>query len=470
MLNPQNILELIIPTDHNIPDESYLYINSKLTSNGIEVQLKGKNYPLSYTETIWKKTPASIQEALLDNLALATTMHLPMIFDIKGLVFNTGRPILEPYFFQNFIKDIPSCAEVDGTNIDDNINRFLETEYQFLDPVIKYPGLDKVDSPYRAIIGLTFGKDSLLTYGLANELDLDPAIVYIVEQSMTHEYHHKTELAKHFKKEFNKELQILIHETGKLRDYNYLGIQASEFGWGLQNTEYAIDLIPYAYALQGKYLFFGNEQSCAESHLNLDNRWRVHTCYDQSHLWTKHVDQITQLFSGRSVLTGSLIEPLMDIMIQYTLVHRYPELAKYQMSCFTYNDAGFDYRWCHNCPVCADMFLLAKAVGVNPLQIGLKKNMLDKQFKDQYYVFEPVETFHLYRDMQLFAFYLATKRNCKDPLVEEFKTLPVYEEAKTREDELVHRFLSMYDSITIPSELKSPVLSIFKEELNSFEY
>ena len=72
--------------------------------------------------------------------------------------------------------------------------------------------------------------------------------------------------------------------------------------------------------------------------------------------------------------------------------------------------------------------------------------------------------------MQLFAFYLATKRNCKDPLVEEFKTLPVYEEAKTREDELVHRFLSMYDSITIPSELKSPVLSIFKEELNSFEY
>ena len=85
----------------------------------------------------------------------------------------------------------------------------------------------------------------------------------------------------------------------------------------------------------------------------------------------------------------------MDIMIQYTLVHRYPELAKYQMSCFTYNDAGFDYRWCHNCPVCADMFLLAKAVGVNPLQIGLKKNMLDKQFKDQYYVFEPVETFHL---------------------------------------------------------------------------
>ena len=287
---------------------------------------------------------------------------------------------------------------------------------------------------------------------------------------MTYEYHHKVELAKHIKNEFKKELHILTHDTGKLRDYTHLGIKATEFGWGLQNTEYALDLIPFTYAYQGKYIFFGNEQSCGESHLNLNSRWRVYTCYDQSHLWTKQVDQITKMFSGRSVTTGSLIEPLMDIMIQYILGHRYPELAKYQMSCFTYDAAGLNYRWCHNCPVCADMYLLSKAVGIDPVKIGLNKNMLERQFKKQYYVFEPVETFHLYRDMQVFAFYLVARKGGKDPLVEEFKALPAYEEAKTREDELAHKFLGMYKNITLPSELKQPVLSIFKEELNSFEY
>ena len=101
---------------------------------------------------------------------------------------------------------------------------------------------------------MSFGKDRLLSYAVANELKLDPEMIYVIEQSLTYEQKHKTELAKRFKKEFGKELHILKHETGKLRDYEHLGIPKSEFGWGLQNTEYTLELIPFAYDFHAKFI------------------------------------------------------------------------------------------------------------------------------------------------------------------------------------------------------------------------
>lgn len=452
-----------------------LEIHANTTSSGIKIQFQGNEYPISFQEKIWRDTPERTREVLKDNLTLATTMHLPLVYNSNEIIYHTSRPLLEPYFFQNFIKDIPSCTEVDNLNTDDIINKFLNTEYHFKDPDILYPSEIPVKNAFKAIIGMSFGKDSLLTYAVADELKLEPEIIYVIEQSLTYEEKHKRALAKGFKREFGKDLNILTHETGKLRDYSYMNLPKSEFGWGLQNTEYTLDLIPYAYALNGKYIFFGNEQSTAASYRDNSNRWTIYPAYDQSHLWTIHLNQISLAFSGRSVQTGSLIEPLMDMMIQYILIHRYPEISKYQMSCFTENEFGRDYHWCHHCAVCAKMYLLCVGSGMDPKLIGLKKNMLQKYCRKYYTLFGGKSNLtyantNIARDEQLFAFYCAVKKGIKADLVEDFKESDLFLEAKDREDELFKKFCTLYEPKSLPKELKSDAISIYKEELALFEF
>jgi hypothetical protein len=296
----------------------------------------------------------------------------------------------------------------------------------------------------------------------------------VIEQSLTYEEKHKKRLANKFKQEFGKVLRIITHETGKLRDYHYLKLPKSEFGWGLQNTEYALELIPFAYSFNAKYILFGNEQTTAASYMDDSNRWIIYPSYDQSHLWTVHLSQISQAFSGHSVLTGSLIEPLMDMMIQYILAHRYPEIAKYQMSCFTENEFGADYRWCHHCSVCTKMYLLCVASGIDPKSVGLKEDMLKKEFKHFFTLFGGKSSLTyantgIARDEQLFAFYCASKKGVRGDLVNLFKKSSLMQEAKEREEELFKTFCSLYNPISVPKELKDKINTIYKEELSTFE-
>ncbi len=448
-------------------------IHSKSIKNGFSVEFRNDSLPVTYPKNYWEKTPEETRLALVDNLALATTMHLPIVFDVPEIVYHSGRPLLESYFVENFFRDIPSCTEVDGTDTVEYVRRFFNTLYRFEDPIIKIPSDDPVEDGFRAIVGMSFGKDSLLTYAVARELGLDPEMAYIVEHSMTYEEKHKTALAKQFKKEFNKDLHIIKHETGKLRDYPYLGLPFSEFGWALQSTEYALECIPLAYALQGKYILFGNEQTTSATYMDKYG-WLVNPCWDQTHNWTVHIDQMTKMFSGRSVGTGSLIEPLMDMMVQRTLAHRYPDIAKYQMSCFTETEAGRDYKWCHHCTICAKMYLLCEGGGIDPSLVGFRENMLNREHKNRFTLFGGTSNLpYLHSDTamdeQLFAFYSAVRKNAKGGLVEDFKSSEMYNEAKEREDELFKKFITVYEPISIPTDLKDKVMSIFKEEVDSFE-
>ncbi|NHJ13087.1 MAG: hypothetical protein EAX95_05385 [Candidatus Thorarchaeota archaeon] len=447
--------------------------HSRITENGIAIDFRGETYAIGYTPEVWASTPDETKIALRDNLALAVTMHLPLVFGESRAIYHSGRPLLEAYFTQNFLKDIPSCTEVDGTDTGEVVRQFFNTEYEFRQPEIALPSALPVDSASRAIVGLSFGKDSLLTFAVADEIGLDPLPVYIVEESMTYEEKHKKALGQRFKEEFGTELLVLHHDTGRLRDYDHLGLPFSELGWGLQTTEYALELIPFAYAYNARYLLFGNEQSASATYMDAESKWVVYPCYDQSHAWTVQIDQISQMFSGWSARTGSLIEPLMDMMVQRTLARRYPNYAKYQMSCFTERESGRDYHWCHDCTICAKMYLLVVGSGIDPAAIGLRENMLTSDKKHFFTLFGGKSSFTyantaMARDEQLFAFLCASKRGAKGGLVEEFRTSELYEEALEREDDLFKKFIHVYEPISVPKALKNEVMSIYKEEISSF--
>ena len=116
-----------------------LHVYCDVTDDGIQVRFRDKPYPIVYPKGIWKATPAQTRLALKDNLALATTMHLPIVFSVPVIIYHSGLPLLEPYFVQNFLKDITSCTEVDGTSTDEVVRKFFNAEYRFLDSTIVNP-------------------------------------------------------------------------------------------------------------------------------------------------------------------------------------------------------------------------------------------------------------------------------------------------------------------------------------------
>jgi len=442
-----------------------------MSPSGLEIDFKNQAYVITYPDDIWKEYPENMKEFLFDNIVYAATIHLPLVFEKNKILYNTSPPLFQPYFFQNFIMDLPSCADVDDAKTSRLIQLFLNLKALFNDNNTKLPKDDGDYYPSSSVVSFSFGKDSLLTFTVAREIGLNPEVVYITEPSLKYEEKHKDALAKRLHLEIGVELHKIIHTTGLLRDPAHIGVRKTELGWGLQSTEYALLLLPFARKFQAEYILFGNENSCSVHYYDKEG-YICYPAYDQTHTWTLQIDNMTRMTTNNKVKTVSLIEPLNDIAVMAVLNRRYPEIAKYEMSCFTETEAGRNHRWCQSCSVCCKMYLLLVAIGVNPKRVGFTKDMLSDEYKEFFSLFggKKVVTYaltNLGRDEQLFAFYLAHKNGNRSDLVKRFEKL-FLKEAKEREDELQETFLSVRRSITVPPKILQQVNSIYREELEIF--
>lgn len=446
-----------------------LKILSEETDNGIKICFNGSSYEISYPDDIWANYPEELRLILHDNLVYSQTIHLPLMFKTDEIEYDISPPYFWSNFFQNLVMDFPSCADVDGTLTAEMLKQFMNLKVSFKDYRIKIPQYHENTREDSSVVALSFGKDSLATWAICREIGLNPQACYIVEPSMTYEEKHKMVLADRFHKEFGVKLHKIGHTAGLLRDGVHLGVGKTELGWGLQNTEYALMILPVAHKFNARYILFGNEQSCSEYYFDREG-YICHPCYDQSHVWTMQIDSMTRQMSGGGIRTMSVIEPLNDIAVIHLLYKRYPEVAKYHMSCFVDTEAGRDKRWCQDCAVCAKMYLLVVASGFDPKISELNRNMLSKDFIEYFSLFggKNVETYALTkrgRDEQLFGFYLAWKNGDRSDLTLMFAER-FLDEAREREDELYKTFFGLHESITMPSDIKNRVVSIYKEVLS----
>jgi len=446
-----------------------LAIKARQTDSGVEIRFRGSKYVIEYPDEIWKEYPQEARDVLFDNLVYAETIHLPLTHKTGEIVYDTPPPYFQTYFFQNMVMDLPSCADVDGTSTAELLKAFMNTTVSFSEQEIKFPDHVEETREDSSVVSISFGKDSLLTWAVCREMGMNPQLCYVVEPLLTYEEKHKMVLAEEFHKEFGVKLNKISHSAGKLRDGIMLGLGKTEIGWGLQSTEYALMILPVAHRYGARYILLGNEQSCAEYYHDKEG-FVCYPAYDQSHIWTKQIDSMTRQMTGGGVRYMSVIEPLNDIAVVYALYKRYPEVAKYHMSCFVETEAGRDHRWCLDCSVCSKMYLLIVASGFDPATVGLTRNMLTRECKDYYSLFggSSVNTYALTgrgRDEQLFGFYLAWKNGDRSDLVQEFKDR-FLDEARDREDELYKTFFGLHESITMPKHINEKATSIYKEVLS----
>lgn len=166
---------------------------------------------------------------------------------------------------------------------------------------------------------------------------------------------------------------------------------------------------------------------------------------------------------------GSMIEPLSEIADFYILHKRYPEIAKYHLTCQGEHPTK---RWCGKCYDCAKFYVYMSAFGFDPTTIGLVDNMLslakmrklrfltDTQHQTDFWR----DTFPFYRDEKLLALWLTQTRVRPNAAIKLFMSR-YGSEAQKRAKELYRRYLRVHYRGLRTNPFEKFTDALYEEEL-----
>ena len=442
-----------------------MIIKNKATKRGFITNIyhAGVEFP----KNTWQELDSRQKQAVIDNL-LYLKLFPFSIFMEKDMIFESDFPYLKRLGDECLKKDIPRIAAEDKKSSEDMIGRFRKKNPRFKTDKPKILG--DIETEGSSLIGMSFGKDSLLSYGLAEELGLSPRLV-MVQDFWDIEAKHKLDLIRKFRQEFKEPTEIILDDFDDLNDYKRINISGSD---GIINANamnsYMAVMLPLAITKRSRNIIFGNEHRFNDYYIDKEG-YKVYPSYDQSSASMKKQNSALKGFTEDNVRILSLIEPLYNIAEVKVLFSRYKEIAKYQMSCGMMGSKSRKERWCYGCAMCAKAYLYMVATDNQPERINHKKSMFGKEKEDLYPLFNKnperiYEKPKAARDEQLFAFYLAHKNDAKGYLMDKFRKI-FLKEAIDREDELYKRFYGMNSSSSIPPNMKKRLKSILKEELGA---
>jgi hypothetical protein len=441
-----------------------MIIQNRLLKKGFSINLL-EDARLEYPKDVWEDLDKEIKKIIIDNLVYLKVSPYGMFLN-KEMNFCFSKPFLKDLGDTGVIADIPRVAEEDKISTRELIERFQNKKIIFKDENVSL--IDKETSE-AAILGISFGKDSLLSYGVAKEIGLKTKLVF-VQDCWDIEMVHKLLLVRRFEKEFEERIEVMRDEIDDISSYKRINTTSSEgiVGSNAMNG-YMLMFFPFAVRYRANKIIFGNEQNFNDFFVNKEG-FRVYPSYEQSSEWMIEQNKALKEFTNDKIKVTSFIEPLYNIAEVKVLFSRYPSIAKYQMSCSLSKTRKRKEKWCYYCPMCAKAFLYLKANGIDPEIIDFNKDFFGKEYEKFYPLFNDrpervLEKPKAVRDEQLLAFYLAFKNGCNGYLIDKFKE-KFLEEAREREDELYKRFFSVYDAMSISGNTKEEINSIYKEELS----
>lgn len=446
-----------------------VHIRRNIIHNGVEISVGRKTYYLTYPPNIWINVPEVYRQTFADTLTYFLTRHLTLLNSHK-IIYHFPPPVTEPFFFKGLLNSMPEnvLVQKNGVSTGDLMQKLYNSQFQteFIGRP-RYARFKNVNrnSWTRAVIPFSFGKDSLLTFALSQELGIKPYPIFFREPRSPYENLHKTRLAKKFYDEFEIDINFYPVTAGWLRQ-----VEDMYWGWDLLLTQYTLLLIPFIFGIRSRYLFWGNEQSCNETFVDREG-YIVNPVYEQSHNWLL-LSNATAKVLGCNAIMASLVEPVHELAIMKILHLRYPEIGKYQMSCFADEEESKTRRWCGVCSKCARMYIFMLALGISPQTVGFTENMMIKSKKHFFAVFadrkstkdSAYDQSSAARDEQLLAFQMASKQGVKGDLLKEFEKSAA-KEARRREESLRQKYFGIHTTSTLTYELKKPLLKIFEEEL-----
>jgi len=437
----------------------------KIIKNGVEIKIKNKKYRFLYPAFVWGRFPKGLHRSFADSLTYISTWHLPLV-NKEPVAYHFPHPLIEPVFFKILTYSIPmNIFENQEIKTTEFLKKFYNACFQNSYRCLNYLSLGKRTKKIlkkQALVLFSFGKESLLTYGLLKEMEIKTYLFFMREPQSTFENKHKKILAEKFYKKNGDRVFFFPISIGRLRQS-----RGFYWGWDIILSQYIFFLLPYFFAYQTRYVFLGNEQSC-NFYLYDNEGYLINPVFEQSIYAMQHQQDIPKQFFINTHI-GSLVEPIHELFITYILHHRYPEVGAFQISCFSENKNAKKKRWCGCCEKCARIYVFLRAFNLSPKRVGFYDNNMFSVKKESLYTIFNKTADSAYggsglgKEEQLLAFYLAYKNGAVGDLINKFKKnyLRYVEQKKER---LINEFFGIHSSLSLPSELRKKIITIFKKE------
>lgn len=449
--------------------------NISYASDGDSLRIKVFNrdeFSVNYPKGILSNFAEKSKKVLLDNFIYARTVPLA-IFSKSPLYYQASKPFFKNFVDTGIMKDLPRISDETKVETDELSRNFLdlkESKITFEDKNSTEKIIpDQKTSDKKVILSLSFGRDSLLSFGVIKELGLEchPVFVNDMEKYNKNEFKIKQRIIQSFSKDQNQSLYIFDDDTDNIFRKERNHKKGSE---ELDSTNamlsFALELIPLAYNKNAKYIAFGNERNLSDFFFN-EQKTKIYPYYDQSSIYMKKKNECLEKLTQGNIQIVSFVEPLYNIAEVRVLHNRYPYLLKHLASCCS--NKLKNERWCCRCSNCAKAFLFASAVNGNMKELGIKEDLFNIKKKNLFSLFSPgvkriYEKPPEVREEQLLGFLLAYKNGCKGGLIDLFKKRYL-DEALRREKELREKFFGIHSTDSIPKEMKNRVLEIYRQEL-----
>lgn len=226
------------------------------------------------------------------------------------------------------------------------------------------------------------GKDSLLSYGLINEIGREVHPIFVNESGR----HWFTALNayRYFKDNIANTARVWVNSD---RLFSWM-LQRMPFirknFASIRSDEYPIRLWTVAVFLFGVLpllckrgigrLLIGDEYDTSVRKTTRGIR-HYDGLYDQS-IYFDHALSRYFMRKGWNISQFSVLRPLSELLIQKILVERYPDLQRQQTSCHATHKAGERVYPCGRCEKCRRIIGMLKALEADPLQCGYSPSQI----------------------------------------------------------------------------------------------
>jgi creatinine amidohydrolase/Fe(II)-dependent formamide hydrolase-like protein len=241
---------------------------------------------------------------------------------------------------------------------------------------------------HRIAILSSGGKDSLLSYGLLNEIGCEVHPIFINESGR----HWFTALNayRHFKKQVPRTARVWTNADRMFAwMLRHLPFVRPDFA-SVRADEYPIRLWTVAVFLFGALpllrqagigrLLIGDEYDTTDR-LSFRGITHYNGLFDQS----RYFDNVlTRYFhrKGWRISQFSALRPLSELLILKILAARYPDLQRHQVSCHATHKEGDRVRPCGRCEKCRRIVGMLKALDADPTRCGYTNEQIADCLRD----------------------------------------------------------------------------------------
>ena len=298
---------------------------------------------------------------------------------ITEMTRHTAREIYVNKLLQQNPFLVPGALDLPAGRPDD----FLLAQVHFDDPAPANPRLPRWEThPRRHAVLCSGGKDSLLSYGLINEMEQEVHPLFVNESGR--HWYTALNAFRHFERSVPHTARVWTNAdrvfSWMLRRLPFIRPDFAR----VRSDQYPLRLWTVAVFIFGVLpmlrrrgigrLVIGDEH---DSTTRQTFRGITHYAgyYDQSRFFD---NALSRYFSrkGWDVSQFSLLRPLSELLIQKVLVERYPKLQRHQVSCHATHLDGGRAMPCGRCEKCRRIMSMMAALGADPVPCGYTKQQV----------------------------------------------------------------------------------------------